>query len=240
MDLLVENRAFLDRFRAGDPGALRAVYEAHVYDLAGFLRRGFVFNAAGRSLRFRGYDSTFDLEDCLQEVFRRAFGERARISYDGLRPYRNYLWTIARNVVINDYQARVKKLSRYEDVTESDHVADDEWGPGDDPLVTTPNSHSNPEKAALSDELRSLVDRFVDELPAREHRVFELRYRRGASHLEIERELGLSPSKIKTTEGRIRKRLLRFLHQHGYCEHATSKELLRGARPSQPLKGDTR
>ncbi len=238
MDLLLEDRAFLERFRAGEPAALRAVYEANVQDLAVFLRRGFIFNAGGRTLRFRGYDSTFDLEDCLQDVFRRAFGERARLSYDGLRPYRNYLWTIARNVVINDYQARVKKLSRYEDVREGEHATEDEWGLGDDPLASGGTSHPNPEKAALSDELRALVDQFVDGLPAREHRVFELRYRRGASHVEIEGEIGLSPSKIKTTESRIRKRLLRFLHQHGYFEHATSKDLLRVTR-GHPLKGES-
>ncbi|MEO1482097.1 MAG: sigma-70 family RNA polymerase sigma factor [Myxococcota bacterium] len=237
MDPLVENRELLAGFRRGDATALRAVYEAYVYDLSAFLRRGFVFNAGEKSLRFRGYDSTYDLEDCLQEVFRRAFGERARDSYDGLRPYRNYLWTIARNVVINDYQARMKTLSRYDDVSEHEPVADEEWTGGDDPLGTDPSAHPNPEKATLSEELRGLVDRFVDDLPAREHQVFELRYRRGLNHLEIEAHTQLSPSKIKTTEARIRKRLLRFLHQHGYFQHTTSRERLGGVSPRSPLKG---
>ena len=37
----------------------------------------------------------------MQEAFRRAFEERARSAYDGLRPYRRYLLTITRNLVID-------------------------------------------------------------------------------------------------------------------------------------------
>ena len=39
--------------------------------------------------------------DLVQEVFLRAFDERARLGYDGLRPYRPYLLRIAKNLRID-------------------------------------------------------------------------------------------------------------------------------------------
>ena len=82
----------------------------------------------------------------------------------------------------------------------------------------------------MSDELRALVESFVGSLGEREREVFGLRYREALSHTEIEKRTGLSASKIKTAELRIRKSLLRHLHQNGYFEHVLAKDLLKRPR----------
>jgi len=46
--------------------------------------------------------------DVVQEVFVRALSEKARTSYDGLRPYRPYLLRIAKNLMID----RARRIGR--------------------------------------------------------------------------------------------------------------------------------
>ncbi len=49
-----------------------------------------------------------ELEDLIQEVFVRAFSEKGRLAYDGLRDYEPYICTIARNLLID----RARKQGR--------------------------------------------------------------------------------------------------------------------------------
>src|SRR5262245_19722724 len=117
--LLVENRALLDGFRKGDRSALERVYAAYARDVAQQLKRGFTFQSGGRSCRFHGPPSAADLEDRVHDVFVRAFSDGARLAYDGLTPYKNYLYTVARNLVIDDFRKKERALVEYSvDVSE--------------------------------------------------------------------------------------------------------------------------
>src|SRR5437762_10073842 len=98
MSLLIERRELLDRFKRGERQALEEVYRHYVPDVAAFLQRGFTFSSGGRPLRFSGYAQPFDLDNALQETFLRAFKESARVGYDGLHPYKSYLFAIARKI----------------------------------------------------------------------------------------------------------------------------------------------
>src|SRR5262245_33995403 len=106
MPYLVERRPLLEGFRAGDRAALTEVYRHYAPGVAELLRHGFAFGSAGEMRVFRGYRSSFDLENALQEVFARAFQESALLRYDGLRPYVNYIYAIARNYVIDQLRRR--------------------------------------------------------------------------------------------------------------------------------------
>jgi len=220
MSLLVENRDLLRRFRAGEPRALEEIFRHYGPYLAGLLRRGFSFNAGTKPVRFAGYDGIFDLEDALQETFRRAFSDTARTNYDGLRPYRAYLITITKNVVINAFQARQRTLERFSVGEEAEGVADEHgWSVADDPLAGDVHEPTgNPEHDAQARELRALVKEFKGTLARREAEIFRLRFEEGLSHTEITDRIDLSPSKIKTAEGRIRKQMLRFMRSRGYLE----------------------
>src|SRR5262245_8136262 len=106
MSLLIGNRPLLDKFRKGDREALEQVYRHYAPQVALFLARGFSFHSQGREMYFRGYKEPFDLDNALQETFTRAFSQEARGSYDGLNPYKNYLFAIARNLVVSELRRR--------------------------------------------------------------------------------------------------------------------------------------
>src|SRR5262245_32688176 len=92
-------RALLDGFRRGDGEALTQVYRLHAAEVAGYLRHGFTFAAGSEHFRFTGYTSAFELQDALHETFRRVFEPRARLGYDGVRPFGPYITMVARNLV---------------------------------------------------------------------------------------------------------------------------------------------
>lgn len=216
MSLLVDDRDLLRRFRRGDNSALRQVFAHYAPQVAAMLRRGFGFHAGGRRVQFQGYRETFDLEDGLQEIFRRAFSDNARNAYDGLRSYKTYLGAIARNVVINTYLANARRLERF-GFEEVETVGDNnEWSAADDFLGQETEPTGKPERDAETRELRALVESYKKALAKREREVFTLRFDERLSHTEITGRTGLSASKIKTAEARIRTGLLRHLHKHGY------------------------
>ena len=99
--------------RAGRPAALQEVYHRYGPDLARYLRHGFSFSSGGRACRYNGARSTFDLEDKLHDAFARAFSERTRLGYDGISPYGQYLRTIARNLIIDDFRKKEHALVDY-------------------------------------------------------------------------------------------------------------------------------
>src|SRR5687768_6138410 len=102
MTLFLERRELLARFRAGERPALEETYRFYAPVVANFLSRGFTFKSGESTLRFQGYRDAFDLDNALAETFVRAFREAARLGYDGLNPYKNYLLTIARNLSIDE------------------------------------------------------------------------------------------------------------------------------------------
>src|SRR6185503_11222576 len=110
VDQFKKNPKFLADFRNGRADALDRVYRIFRRPLRNFVLRGFAFKSEGRQLYFQGLWEEHDLEDIVQETFRRAFGVKARASYDGIRPYKNYLFTIARNAVITDLSVRRRQI----------------------------------------------------------------------------------------------------------------------------------
>src|SRR5262245_14968230 len=83
--LFLKNRDLLDRFRRGEQDALGEVYERYVDEVGMLARRGFTMEAHGHVVvpGARDVDAEHDL---VQETFVKAFAEKARQSFDGLRP----------------------------------------------------------------------------------------------------------------------------------------------------------
>lgn len=217
--LLVQDRALNARFKAGDRDALATVFSFYAPRVVEMLGRGFSFDAGGERVRFSGYTRRFELEDVLQDVFRRAFAERARLAYDGLRPYGAYLATIARNLVIDSYTARKRELACFV-IDDSTDTTSDDWASSDDPFAEhTPAPTGRPERDLMSAELRGLVQTFKGSLGEREQAIFVLRFDEALSHNAIAERTGFSVSQVKTTESKLRAALLRHLKGHGYLEH---------------------
>jgi RNA polymerase sigma-70 factor (ECF subfamily) len=204
--LLVENRGLLDRFRRGEPAALAEVCRAYAAGVARLLRLGFDFQSDGRQCRFHGMSTEFDLEDRLHDVFTRAFSEQARLGYDGLTPYATYLRTIAKNLIIDDFRRKERALTEYSIELVEAAVAPRNESGGD------------PEREASTNELADLVARFEATLSERERTIYRLRFRDELEHRDIVERTGLSESKVKTSEKRIRVAFFEFMKRHGYFE----------------------
>lgn len=199
MTLLAGDRALLDAFRRGEGWAIERVYRHHVAQVVALLRRGFSFGSGGQMMQFHGYKDEWELETAVQDTFIQAFSPAAREAYDGLKPFGPYLLTIARNRVISNLRSDAREKRRRDSLRAE----------GVHERVPTPES------AVARAEVRTLVDGFVRELPARLRRYYEARYEGDRTLMDAARELGLSRMQARTHEAKLRKRFLKYLKEKG-------------------------
>lgn len=98
MTIFFEQPALLAGFKAGVTWALYQVYKRY-FSAIWALTSNFA-----KALR----QAAMEREDAVQEIFERAFLPRAREAYDGQRPYRSYLVTLARNQLIDIVRKHAK------------------------------------------------------------------------------------------------------------------------------------
>ncbi len=166
---------------------MEQVYWEYIDQVAGLVRRGFRLKD---DLRVPGVKPEL-LEDLVQEIFAKAFNERARLSFDGLREYRPFLFTIARNVVIDFARHAAREISL------------DDWP--DDLAAAVPSSD---EDAPWADPITAaLVQDYVRELPAALAAVHRERYVLGHPQRVAAAALGISRQQLRTREQRLRQGL---------------------------------
>lgn len=203
---LESDRTLLKGFRRGDQEALVAVYRGYVESLAGFFVGGFNFSSGGQPGRFQGFRDHADLHNAIQETFARAFTERARLGYDGLRPYENYLLTIGRNVVIDEYRRAEKRMSHFA-MSEVPEAEIHEAGA---------QSQASTDRGAEQSELAKLMDTFLATLSPLEQAVVEQRFRQQLPQREAAAALGMGRMKLRLLETKVRKKALSFFKDSGY------------------------
>lgn len=223
MSLLIERRELLDRFKRGERRALEEVYRHYVADVAAFLQRGFTFQSGGRALRFSGYAQPFDLDNALQETFARAFKESARAGYDGLNPYRNYLFAIARNLVLDEFRNREVAMSPFIDQLDSGAPVDTAVADGEEaaPAGATgdaPSGAVSAEQEFLRNELGRLYAAFVARLDERDRTFFRFRFEEQRTQVDAGARSGLSHMQARTLEKKLRRAFLEFMQTNGYLE----------------------
>lgn len=164
----------------------------------------------------------------VQETFVRAFGEKARNSYDGVRPYRTWLFAIARNLLIDLARARLR----------SPHiVALDDI---DEPI----EEQRTPEEAAADAQLAALVTQFADNLGEPEKTIYRLRYEENKSAREAGQALQMTEIQVRRRDAKLRDQLLAFLRRHGFLTDARvtfGRSLLSGRKSAsgqQSAEGD--
>jgi len=210
---LAEDRQRLEAFRRGDAWALTDVYRHYAPFVFSRLRDGFAIGRQGSQGFFPGLKDLATRENMAQEIFVRAFTEAARTRYDGLRPYRNYLGTILRNLVIDELRKHREFVAWEESEAEGD----------------MPVGGLEPPDAALDrQELQKAVRNFEATLNDRERRILTLRFRQGCSLESVVKETGLTDYRVKQTEKAIRKRFLAYMHNHGFLEGHTDGEVMLG------------
>ena len=196
MTVFESNRPLLDAFRAGDRQALEAVYMVYVDAVFELVRFGFLL-ADGK--RVPGTKEPDVQRELVHDVFVRAFAERARMSYDGVRPYRPFLLRVARNVIIDTWRRRGLALADAADVEE---LATD--GPADDDLDWQRLTEATRVwSATLDDESK----RFV-----------ALRFAEGLGQREVARSMGATRRRVRTLEAMVRRGLLAHLTRLGLAD----------------------
>ena len=154
----------MKRLQEGDPGAFQILYERHHRPVFGFL---------ARSVRDRQ-----TAEDLLQETFLRVFASRQ--AYRPLAPFRAWLYTIARHLVVDQMRRAGPSAALIEDSSED--VAD-------------------PQASALeraeAQGLGERLERAVARLPPVQREVVLLSRMGGLTHEEISRVTGASPEAVR-------------------------------------------
>jgi RNA polymerase sigma factor (sigma-70 family) len=200
---LVENRDLLERFRLGERLALTEVYSLYAPAVFSLLQAGFSFESKGQRVTFGGEHDPGELENLVQEVFVRAFAEAARMRYDGLRSYANYLFAIARNLVADAFRDRRRTFASFDETTTD---------LGDSSEVPTPLD-------LIANEQRDqLIRAFRADLRAFDQSVFLARFAEGLSIEATSRRLGVTEYRVKRTEQNVRKRFFALMRRHGYLE----------------------
>jgi RNA polymerase sigma factor (sigma-70 family) len=179
----------LAAFRRGDRDTLEELYWAYLQHIQRLVRSGWRGAEGSRASAL----SRQDVVDIVQEVFARAFGERARLGFDGLRPFQPYLDTIARNLMADWARRHGREIFVLDpaDLAGADQPAADE--PWSDP------------------ETMKTVERYLASLPEELRPIHEERFVKGRSQRDAADALGISRQQLRTREARLRDGLRRLL-----------------------------
>jgi RNA polymerase sigma factor (sigma-70 family) len=235
VDPFKQDPELLDRFRQGDAATLDRVYRSFRQPLRNFVLRGFAFKSEGRELYFRGFWTEHDLDDIIQETFRRAFGVKARQAYDGIRPYKNYLFTIARNAVINDLMLKNRQIPIGEALTRD--VPAEDLSPVECWIVAQ-RTALEADRVVCSDErienleIFGLITAYLESLKPDEQRFFRFRFLAHCSQEDTARRMGWNRARVRKLETRLRKAFLCHVQGTGYLEGRSEGRMVR--RSSDP------
>ena len=182
----LDDRALVERARNRDGAAVRLIMQRHnrrLYRVA----RGVLNDDA-------------EAEDVVQEAYVRAFTH-----LDGFRGEAQFSTWLTR-IALNEALGRLRRLRTTVDLKDIDTINDQ----GEARVIYLPSARqdSDPEAAAARAEVRRLLERAMDELPAPFRMVLVLRDIEEMSTEETAAHLGLRPETVKTRLHRAR-RLLR-------------------------------
>ena len=156
----------------------------------------------------------------VQEVFRRAFEDRARNAYNGINSFSNWVLAIARNMVINQFETEKSSSAPMSRRRFSGRLCAYRWRKFSSvwrrPIrraLSTPANHG--EKT----ELRGLIQEFMSELAAEDKELLVLRFVENKSQEEAAEIIGSTRMKIRTAESKLRRRLKAFMRGTGYTDH---------------------
>jgi RNA polymerase sigma factor (sigma-70 family) len=202
MTLFQENRTLLDAFRRGEESALRAIYDYYINKVELLVANGW-YDAQNKSRSIGIVDFEVQAE-LIQEIFLKAFSDKARLSYDGIRPYKNFLISIARNVIID----HLRKTPR--DVLS---LVDTEFDINSDVIDSTSWADSEPHAETDLDWQRCLAAtaEYVKGLDEMNRKFVVLRFQQELPILEVSRQMGITRGKARFLEKNLARNLKKRL-----------------------------
>ena len=217
--MLHEDKNLLEAYRNGETHAYEALYRAYAEPVRRFLAGGFTFVSRGRTCRFRGTAADLDLESIVQESFARVFAASTRSNYDGERPFKNYLFSIAKNLVLREYQRRERVV--YVDAGEDASEALDRKSRESAVSLTTIDK--DPETTFADGELQDVTRAYIATLDDEERSFFLHRFVRTLTQEATAEAMGVTRARIKLLEKQQRAAFMQHLHNAGYFVGYTPK-----------------
>jgi len=212
MSLFEQDRALLDAFRRGERDALTRVYLHYVDELDELVRRGFSVESGGRPLHVPGAASPDEEAEVIQETFVRAFSEPARSAYDGVRPFRPYLFRIAKNLMIDRLRARRKEAGSVSvDAAAREH----HYVVGVDAPLAVVAAAAPPEGDLDWSRQFQATQQFLAEIDREMRELVRFRFEEEKSQEATALLLGVSRRRVRTLEARVIAGLRRHLKRAG-------------------------
>lgn len=208
--MLFSDDRFFNDFKNGNQNVLTEVYRNYAPGVARFLYKGFSFKSGEKDCCFKGYRNNCDLVNAVQSTFEKAFSKNAIHSYDGTKSYESYLFSIAKNVVIDEL--RQKHIS----------VADDI----DPESVLNEDPDNSPEKEVLIEELRNLIIEFKSILKPEERNILQCRFNEGYSQEYTAEITGMTRARVRTLEKSVRLKALKFFGKSGYLNDKNGRAVI--------------
>ncbi|MBL4632534.1 MAG: sigma-70 family RNA polymerase sigma factor [Kofleriaceae bacterium] len=202
MPVFDNKRPLLEAFRRGEREAMGTVYKRFVGDVETLTRRGFT-----QSARRIGGARIDEQAELVQETFVRAFADRARSSFDGLRPYRPYLLRITRNLMID--RLRSANGTQGQGVGNIDDLLEN----GTE-FSTIPEIEENLHWAQLSAATKD----FKAGLDAKTQEIVRLRFDEEMSQDAVSAQLGCTRRRVRSVEALIRTELRVHLEKLGLLD----------------------
>jgi len=180
--IVYKEKEILEQVSLGDEKAFRRLFDHYwdnIYSVA------FVFTK-----------SSVLAEEMVQDVFLKVWQKRDQLP--GIEKFEGWLFTIARNHILNTLRNKSAEQSFSEDL-----------------LQYFKETTNLPEQQLLLKESEQLISRAAAQLPEQQKKVFLLSRGQGMSHEEIARELGLSKLTIKTHMHMALKSMRLYIEKHG-------------------------
>jgi RNA polymerase sigma-70 factor (ECF subfamily) len=187
MDL--SDGALVTRARAGDSDAFRVLVERHSRSLF--------------RLAFRMTGNEQDAEDVVQESMLRAHRQLAK--FDQRASFGTWLYRIATNCSLDLVRARKRRPQ------DEAPACGGENGERENPAMTLASPDPDPERLALSGEVRDRLTAAMDELSPVERSAFVLRHFEGMCIEDVSRVLECQPGAAKHSVFRAVQKLRRAL-----------------------------
>lgn len=207
---MLVDKSLLRAFKKGTKEALRRVYEFYLNDVVTLVRVGFSSgNAHVRAQHDRG-----EQLDQAHDIFVKAFKEKARNSYDGLRRYKPYLLRIGKNTIIDRLRKEKNTLVLDESNT---------------PQAQTPNLEEDLHFKKLKKATQHFLQAQDDELK----RFVVFRFEEGLSQADVAQKMSVTRRRVRTLEERAQKALLDHLKSLGLLNetNANSQKNIADQRP---------
>lgn len=190
-DLLRDDAKCREAFRKGERWAMAAVYRAYAPLAYTIVSQGF----GG----FRGFYDPVLRDDAVQNIFAAAFEARARLAYDGLNDYARFLRGLAQNVC-RQMLDRDRRFQRTPD----------------DDVAAVPQAEPDAESELIDAEAQDVCRRFRESLSDPMEKAVLTRYfADGEAEETLADALGLTRYRLRKIIGDVKKKMTRYLKEHG-------------------------